>query len=117
MKKYIIAGIIVLGIWFLFSNCVLGTCEANGELDDFAKYLTEQGISMAGTDWCPHCKEQKKMFGSSFQYIDYHNCDKERAWCLDHGVQGYPTWVFPDGNLYPGTRSIEQLKALSGYEE
>lgn len=82
--------------------------------DDFAKCLTEKGISMGGTDWCPHCKEQKKRFGASFKYIDYHNCDNEKEWCISHGVRAYPTWVFPDGVTHTGTQKLGSLATLSG---
>ena len=103
----------MLGLLLLISGCV--PASGPGEHDDFAKYLTSEGITMAGTEWCSHCKDQKALFGNSFQYVDFRDCDNERSWCLDHVVQGYPTWVFPDGQLYPGTRTIEQLKDLSGY--
>jgi len=105
---------IILGLLLLISGCT--STSGPSEHDDFAKYLTSEGISMAGTDWCSHCKDQKALFGDSFQYVDFRNCDNEGSWCLDHGVQGYPTWVFPDGTLYPGTRSIEELKSLSSYD-
>jgi len=118
MKNWIIIGLVIIVVWVVLANtCITGNCTAEiGENDDFAKFLTSEGISMAGTEWCPHCKEQKELFGDSFQYIDYHDCDKEMNWCVEKGVQGYPTWVFPNRELYPGTRSIDQLKELSGYE-
>ena len=118
MKKRIIIGIIIIISLIILSNtCITGNCVQESSYDDFAKYLTSEGISMAGTDWCSHCKAQKELFGDSFRYVDFHNCDSERSWCLGNGVEGYPTWIFPDGQLYPGTRSIEQLKELSGYDE
>ena len=99
----------------VISGCT--TSVPNTEHDDFAKFLTSEGIAMAGTEWCPHCKDQKELFGDSFQYVDYHDCDVDVTWCNDKNVQGYPTWVFSDGQLYPGTRDIDQLKSLSGYNE
>lgn len=124
----IIQGIIAAVVILLLLNsfCIIGDCRAqeeeyspganSSELDEFAKYLTEQGYSMAGTDWCGHCANQKELFGDSFQYIDYHNCDNEPAWCSDQGVPGYPTWIFPDGSINPGTKSINQLKQISEYD-
>lgn len=119
MKGKIIIGIIVVIalIYFFSGVCITGNCATEiNEHDEFAKYLTEQGISMAGTDRCGNCNNQKELFGDSFQYIEYHNCDSERNWCLDHNIQGYPTWIFPDGNQVLGTQSIEKLKDLSGYK-
>lgn len=82
--------------------------------DEFAKYLTAKGVTMYGTEWCPHCKNQKKMFGSSFKYIHYVDCDKNRNECLINGVTGYPTWKI-DGINYPGEQSLERLASLAGY--
>ncbi len=117
MNKWLIIGLVVIaGIIIINNTCILGNCVEDTTHHDFAQYLTSEGIAMAGTDWCHYCKNQKEMFGDSFQYIDYKNCDNERSWCLDHGVQGYPTWVFPDGEIYPGVRTIAELKDLSGYD-
>lgn len=102
--------IVLIVAYFMRSNG-----EPDSDVEIFAKYLSEQGISMAGTEWCSHCKAQKEMFGDAFKYVDYHDCDLDQQWCLDHGVKAYPTWVFPDGN-YPGVKSINELKSMSGYE-
>ena len=87
-----------------------------GQYDEFAKYLTEQGIKMYGTEWCPHCKNQKKLFGNSFQYINYTDCDKNRNECSIAGITGYPTWKI-NNQTYPGEQSIERLVQLSRYNE
>ncbi len=63
-----------------------------GELDEFAQCLTENGAKMYGADWCPNCQAQKQMFGSSFEYIDYVQCDITPEACTAEGVDGYPTW-------------------------
>lgn len=120
-KTKLIIGLVVVAVIaiIIINPCVTGNCTeepVDENLDAFAQYLTGEGISMAGTDWCGHCKDQKELFGSSFQYVDFHDCDNEPGWCSEQGVEGYPTWVFSDGSLYPRTRSIEQLKELSGYD-
>lgn len=89
-----------------------------GEYDDFAKCLTESGAKMYGAYWCPHCKSQKEMFGSSFQYINYIECapggdDADPMACQAAGISGYPTWII-NGQKYPGSKSLEQLSELSG---
>jgi len=121
-KVWILVAIIAFVLIFVFrDDCIAGNCTTdisnNLEMDAFAQYLTDQGIAMAGTEWCSHCKEQKSYFEDSFKYVDYHDCDKDGAWCSSHNIQGYPTWVFPDGQLYPGTKTIGQLKSLSGYTD
>ena len=70
---------------------------------------------MYGTEWCPHCKNQKALFGNSFQYINYIDCDKDRNACRDAEITGYPTWK-RDGQNYPGEQSLYRLAELTEYE-
>jgi hypothetical protein len=69
--------------------------------DALARCLTERGVKMYGAWWCPHCQEQKKWFGASFEYAPYVECGIKgdlhgRAQvCQDAGIKGYPTWQFP----------------------
>ena len=87
--------------------------EGTREYDSFASCLTNAGFTMYGTDWCPHCKAQKEMFGASFDKIDYVNCDINAEECAIQGVQGYPTWKI-NGQSYSGTQSLEILAERSG---
>lgn len=77
-----------------------------------AQCLTQKGVSMGGAEWCGHCKNQKEMFGDSFEYIDYHDCDQDKTWCDANGITGYPTWII-NGQKYPGEKTLEQLKDLA----
>ncbi len=110
---YLIIFLILIAVFYGYKN-ITGKVIQSGQYDEFAKYLTEQGVKMYGTEWCSHCKNQKKLFGSSFQYIDYIDCDKNRNECTIAGVTGYPTWKI-NGQDYPGEQSIERLAQLSGY--
>ena len=51
------------------------------KLDDFAKCLTQKSVVMYGAYWCPHCQAQKKLFGSSFKYVNYVECTKDIKKC------------------------------------
>ncbi len=88
-------------------------------LDDFAKCLTEKEVKMYGAYWCPHCENNKKAFGDSWQYVTYVECAVEgqpqvqTAACTDAGISGYPTWII-DGEKYPGEQTLENLARLSG---
>ena len=46
--------------------------------DSFAKCLAAQQAKMYGLYWCPHCAEQKGMFGASFRYVPYQECAFKR---------------------------------------
>ena len=112
-KAYLIIILVIVGIFYGYKSMAENVVKP-GEYDEFAKYLTEKGVKMYGTEWCSHCKNQKKLFGDSFQYIDYIDCDKNRQECLSAGVQGYPTWRINEQN-YPGEQSLERLAQLSEY--
>lgn len=103
--------IIAIGLFLAFNQ---GT---SGEYDEFAKCLTEKNVKMYGAYWCSHCQNQKKAFGSSFQYIQYVECDQngeQAPVCTQAGVTGYPTWIFPDGSKIAGEVTMNQLSAYSG---
>ncbi|RZM77849.1 glutaredoxin family protein [Leptolyngbya iicbica] len=85
-----------------------------------ANHLTAQDATMYGAFWCPHCQDQKALFGDAEDQVPYVECDPEGEdaqpeLCQAKEIQGYPTWEI-DGELYPGTRSLEELAQLSGFE-
>jgi len=88
-------------------------------LDDFAKCITEKGAAFYGASWCPHCADQKTMFGSSLQYVKYVECAVEgqpqvqTKECTAAGISGYPTWIV-NGQSYPGEQTIASLAKLTG---
>ena len=84
--------------------------------DSFAQCLADKGAKMYGLYWCPHCAEQKEMFGASFRKIPYIECaikDKPGEMppvCKAAGVKLFPSWQF--GNETPKEGELS-LKALS----
>jgi len=80
----------------------------NDNLDTFAQCLSDSDAKMYGTEWCGYCKKQKELFGDSFQYVDYTDCDKDRDSCSSQNIEGYPTWKI-NGNSFPGVQSLEDL--------
>lgn len=85
-----------------------------------ANHLDEVGATMYGAYWCPHCADQKELFGEAVDQVPYVECaaDGENAQpqlCQEKGIQGYPTWEI-DGELHPGTRTLDELADLSGFE-
>lgn len=85
-----------------------------------AKHLSETGAKKYGAFWCPHCYDQKQLFGKeAFADVDYVECDPQgenpqRDVCMAKGVQSFPTWEI-DGKLYPGTKELDELAELSKY--
>jgi hypothetical protein len=83
-------------------------------LDDFAKCVAEHGVVMYGAWWCPHCKNEKKRFGDSFQYINYVECTDNPQLCTDKQVESYPTWIFGDGSRLSGELGFAPLAEKTG---
>ncbi len=112
------AGIVIAGV--VGMAAMKSTTPAQG-LDDFAEYLTENGVKMYGTYWCGHCKNQKEMFGDAFEKINYIECalpdrQGQTKECEEAGITGYPTWEFGDGTRVSGEIPLEYLAEKVGYE-
>ncbi len=88
---------------------------------ELAKHLTAIGAKKYGAFWCPHCYEQKQLFGKeAFKNINYIECaeggkNPQRQACLAAGVKSFPSWEI-NGKLYPGVQSLDKLAELSGYQ-
>ncbi len=103
----------IIFLIFLFSLIFMSACSSGpGEQDALAECLTLNDAKMYGTEWCHNCKDQKKVFGSSFKYVDYIDCDKEQESCIIADIEAYPTWVI-DGENYVGKQDLGRLGYLS----
>ena len=86
-----------------------------------AKHLTDIGAKKYGAFWCPHCYDQKQLFGKeAFSEVNYVECDNQgknpqRQVCMAAGIQSFPTWEI-DGKFYPGTKTLAELAELSNYQ-
>ena len=84
-----------------------------------ARYLTRSGVVFYGAYWCPHCREQKDLFGSAAALLPYVECDPrganpQPARCVARGIRVYPTWEF-GGQLVEGVLTLDDLARRSGY--
>lgn len=80
----------------------------------FAQCLTHKNATMYGTDWCPYCQNQKKLFGHAFEHIKYVNCDFNQQLCKQKGVRAYPVWYIGEETQPPGIITLSQLSSLTG---
>jgi hypothetical protein len=93
----------------------LGFRQRHKSYDDFARCISAKGARMYGAFWCPHCEEQKELFGSSFQYVNYVECGvkgdvrAQTQVCKDAGIKHYPTWEFADKSRVEGKKSFQYL--------
>ncbi len=63
-------------IFFLFVGLFLTSCTTSGDYTNLTACLAEKKVVMFGASWCPHCAEQKKMFGRSAKDMPYFECAK-----------------------------------------
>lgn len=84
------------------------------DLTAFAVCLRDRNVIMYGAAWCPHCQEQKKLFGEAFKNLSYVECPENPQRCIAAGIEGYPTWVMPNGEKLIGEQKLESLAAASG---
>lgn len=89
-----------------------------GKLDAFATCINDSGAIFYGAFWCPHCQNQKAMFGASAKLLPYVECStpdgkSQLPVCTDAGVTGYPTWEFAGGERESGEVSLERLSELT----
>jgi glutaredoxin len=115
MKHHIAAFLAIT----LVGCAALPACSAEKKLDAFAKCLTEKKATMYGVSWCPHCADQKELFGTSFQYVSYVDCavpgtHTETEQCKALGIKHTPTWIFSDGSRLEGTIPLDKLSQQTG---
>ncbi|PZD75169.1 Vitamin K epoxide reductase [Acaryochloris thomasi RCC1774] len=97
---------------------------------ELAKHLKSVGANMYGAYWCPHCYDQKKLFGvAALSEMPYVECspdgkDSQPQVCQDLFTKieketgekaGFPTWDV-NGKYLFGSQSLEELAQASGYQ-
>lgn len=96
-----------------------GRYYRNHKYDSFAKCLASKQAKMYGLYWCPHCADQKQMFGDAFHYVPYVECaipgQKEMAAeCKVAGVKLFPSWQFGMDPPHEGVLSLQTLSDKTG---
>jgi len=116
-KKVLIYGIVLA----LFVGAYLaGRYYKNHRYDSFAKCLAGKNAKMYGLYWCPHCADQKREFGASFQYVSYVECASQddphqlTAACQAAGVKLFPSWQFGADPPKEGVLSLQDISQKTG---
>ena len=126
MKKEFLIALLVFII--VLSSCTSQTTEQSSQtssanLDSFAQCLKEKGVKMYGSYICSACLATKKMFGSSFEYIEEIEChpkgpNPQTDLCLKKDIKKTPTWILEKDNQeigrFAGFQSLEDLSEFSG---
>ena len=86
-----------------------------------AEHLTKVGAKMYSAYWCPHCHEQKELFGKQAnEKLIVIECapdgyNSQAALCASKKIDGFPSWEI-DGKVDSGVKSLAKLAELSGFK-
>lgn len=95
--------------------------EEDPDLRALAMHIAQSGAKMYGAYWCPHCQEQKEMFGASAQRLPFVECSPggprapQTSVCAARGVKLYPTWII-NGQRTEAVMSLAELAKATGYQ-
>jgi glutaredoxin len=87
---------------------------------ELASHLTATGAKLYTAYWCPHCHEQKELFGrQASEKLTVIECapdgrNSQTALCESKKIDGYPAWEI-NGEVDTGVKPLEKLAQLSGY--
>ncbi|MEB3159158.1 MAG: hypothetical protein VKK03_06830 [Synechococcus sp.] len=96
------------------------TSQSSPAVVALAKHLSRQGVVLYVAYWCPHCHEQKELFGrQATSELTIVECapdglNSQPALCERKRVEGYPSWEI-NGTLDAGVQSLANLARLSGF--
>lgn len=104
--------------------------DTSGDAEiQLARHLKKIGAKMYSAYWCPHCYEQKKIFGvEALKDLPFVECapdgkDSQTAVCQEVAAKveketgkpfGFPTWEI-NGKFYSGQEPLQDLADQSGY--
>ncbi len=117
--RYIVTLVILVIASLVVVGMVAKRSADSPELAKFAVCLKNQGAIFYGAFWCPHCANQKKLFGSAADSLPYVECStpdgrEQLAVCKDKKINGYPTWEFQDGSRETGEIPLVRLAEKTG---
>lgn len=89
-----------------------------------ANHLAKIGAKEYVAYWCPHCHEQKLVFGKeAYKILDEKGVKVECApdglkgqpdKCKAANIQGFPSWII-NGKTYSGVQNLDELAKVSNY--
>lgn len=116
-QKVFIGGIALLIL--IFAGTALWSRTQPGPHDPLAQCIADSGAIFYGAFTCPHCQEQKRLFGRSEKLLPYVECalpggQGQTQECVDANIQSYPTWRFSDGSELTGVQRLDSLAEKTG---
>ena len=86
-----------------------------------AEHLSAEGAVMYSAYWCPHCHEQKELFGQeASKKLKVIECaadgqNSQKQLCDTKAIRGFPSWEIA-GKIESGVKPLARLAELSGFK-
>ncbi len=97
------------------------TTSSSPQKVKFAKFLSDNNFKMYSAYWCPHCHDQKQLFGKkAVKELTVVECaqdgkDNQYKLCKEKQIEGFPSWEI-NGKIYSGVKDLNDLAIMTGYE-
>jgi uncharacterized membrane protein/glutaredoxin len=97
------------------------TTESTPQAVALAEHLTQTGAVIYTAYWCPHCHEQKELFGrEATAKLKIVECapdgrNSQKALCDAKKIEGFPTWEI-NGKLDSGVKPLAKLAQMSDFQ-
>ena len=83
------------------------------DTEAFARCLTSRGVVMYGHGQEESTMLQKQMFGNTFWYVNYVDCERQTEYCESKGISSFVTWE-KNGKKFGGALDFKDLSLISG---
>ena len=114
MKKRIIIALITIISLFILSGC---NENQTNSLKDFNDCLADNGVVIYGSSWCPACNALVETLGGHEKVENvYIECSENEERCAEETKTSYVPEIQIDGEVYEGSRSLEDFSQLTGCE-
>ncbi len=116
------AAIVIVGLMHLHYSGAFDPAAGPEDpyLRGLAEHLEASGAKFYGASWCPHCQQQKQVFGAAAKRLPYVECapngqrgDRSTA-CVAADIRNYPTWII-GGQRFERAMTPNLLARYSGY--
>ena len=97
------------------------TTSSSPQKIKFARFLSDNNIKMFSAYWCPHCHDQKQLFGKkAVKALTIVECakdgkDNQYELCREKEIQGFPSWEIK-GEIFSGVKDLNDLAIMTGYD-
>jgi thiol-disulfide isomerase/thioredoxin len=120
-QSFIILGVamvFLIAVGAFMYQTMSGPSVASGTYTELAQCIKDSGATFYGAFWCPHCQEQKRLFGDAAELLPYVECSAPNGKdqlevCVQAGIKSYPTWEFAGGKRTSGAIKLDSLAQLT----